>query len=66
MFNPNPIRRVYIRKGVTADVYLTGVINISGTKYAGFSVSQAIAMWRKSNPINGRIKNNPQTYGVPG
>lgn len=51
MFNPNPIRQVYVRKGVTADVYLSGIINISGVRYAGCSVSQAISMWRKSNPI---------------
>lgn len=45
-----PISATKVRKGTTAYRYGNGVINIKGAKYLMMSVTEAIKMWRASNP----------------
>ena len=47
-----PISATKVRKDIYALKYLNGCININGQKYFGYSVKQAIKIWR----------NNKQTH----
>lgn len=49
MFNP-PIRSKKVRDGVVAYVYSNGTINIAGQKYIGWSLTDAIKLFRKKFP----------------
>jgi hypothetical protein len=44
------IRKVKVRNGVYAYKYRNGVINIAGSKYALYSMKDAIKKWRTNNP----------------
>ena len=44
-----PIRQRKVRKGIYAYQYRNGVININGTKYLEYSITDAIKAWRKAN-----------------
>lgn len=46
-----PLQSKKVRKGVWAHKYRTGVININGHKFQGYSMTAAIALWRKQNPL---------------
>lgn len=46
-----PLSETKVRNGVYAYKYRNGVINIAGSKYLMMSVKEAIARWRRSNPI---------------
>ena len=45
----NPIRMGKVRNGVNWEQYRNGVINIAGQKYSGYSIKEAVALWRKQN-----------------
>ena len=47
----NPIKSVKVRKNVTAKVYINGCININGVKYFGYSLTQAVRLYRRQYPI---------------
>ena len=49
MFNP-PIKAKKVREGVVAYVYPNGTINIAGQKYVGWSLTDAIKIYRKKFP----------------
>ena len=40
-----------IRNGVTAYKFRSGVVEIKGMRYMFYSMTQAIAKWRRDNPI---------------
>lgn len=42
-----PITQKKVRKGVDANQYRNGTININGQKYIGYSMTEAIRMYRK-------------------
>jgi hypothetical protein len=42
-----PIRSKKVRSGIYAHAYRSGTININGQKYLGYSMSEAIRLWRK-------------------
>lgn len=44
-----PICSKEVRKGVTAYKYRNGIININGQKYSGYSMTDAINLWRRNN-----------------
>ena len=44
-----PIRSKKVRNGVYAYQYQNGTINIDGRKYIGYSMTESIRLWRKSN-----------------
>ncbi len=46
-----PLSKTKVRNGVYAYKYRNGVINIDGSRYLMMSVKDAIASWRRSNPI---------------
>ena len=46
-----PIRQRKVRNGIYAYQYRNGVININGTKYMEYSMTEAIKKWRSQNPI---------------
>jgi len=46
-----PISERKVRNGVTAYKYRNGVINISGKKFIGYSMTDAIKRWRSKNKI---------------
>jgi hypothetical protein len=48
LFN-SPIRSKKVRVGVYAYQYQNGTINIQGSKYIGYSMTESIRLWRKSN-----------------
>jgi hypothetical protein len=51
----NPSRIVSqrkVRKNVTAYKYASGTIVINDQRYMFYSMSEAIAKWRRDNPIN--------------
>jgi hypothetical protein len=48
-----PISERKVRKGVTAYRYPNGTINIAGEKYIGYSMTDAISLWRKKHPSHG-------------
>ena len=50
MFNNNPIKQKKVRKNVFACLYANGEINIDGRKYIGYSMTEAIARFRKQYP----------------
>lgn len=41
-----PISSKKVRNDVTAHKYRNGVININGEKYIGYSMAEAMKMWR--------------------
>jgi hypothetical protein len=43
-----------VRKGVYAYKYSNGVIDINGSRYILYSLTDAIATWRRNNPIRFR------------
>ena len=45
-----PIRSKKVRNGVVAHQYRNGIININGIKYAMYTMTQAIAKYRKDYP----------------
>lgn len=45
-----PLKSKEFRKGKYARQYRNGVINIGGEKYVGYSMTEAIAMYRKKFP----------------
>lgn len=45
-----PIRSGKVRKGVRYYQYGNGTINIMGQKYLGYSIRDAIALYRKKFP----------------
>ncbi len=45
-----PIAEVKVREGIYARKYRNGTINIDGTKYVLYSMTDAIKKWRKDNP----------------
>ena len=45
-----PIKSKRVRKGVTAYLYRNGTININGMKYVGYSMTDAIKLYRKKYP----------------
>jgi len=48
LFN-NPIKTKKVRNGIFAYQYANGTININGTKFLCYSLSDAIKIWRKNN-----------------
>jgi hypothetical protein len=38
-----------VRDGVNAYFYFSGVIEIAGTKYVGYSIKEAIQAWKRKN-----------------
>jgi hypothetical protein len=44
-----PISRTKVRNGIYAYKYSDGFININGKKYIGYSVTEAIKLYRKNN-----------------
>ena len=47
LFQP-PIKKVKVRKNIFAYQY-PQLINIAGEKYIGYSMTEAIKLWRKKN-----------------
>jgi hypothetical protein len=45
-----PISSKEVRNGITAYKYRNGVININGQKYSGYSMTEAIAKFRRDYP----------------
>ena len=41
-----PTSRTKVREGVYAYRYANGTINIEGKKYIGYSIKEAIKLWR--------------------
>ncbi len=48
LFN-TPIRKRKVRNGIYAYQYSNGTININGSKYLFYSLTDAIRAWRKAN-----------------
>lgn len=48
LFN-TPIARRKVRNGIYAYKYSNGTININGTKFLFYSMTDAIKAWRKAN-----------------
>lgn len=46
-----PLRSGKVRKGVYYHQYRNGIINIMGEKFSGYSIKDAVMIWRKKNPI---------------
>lgn len=46
-----PIKQKEVRKGIIAYQYRNGVINIDGTKFLEYSMTEAIKRWRQKNPL---------------
>ena len=44
-----PISAVKVRKGIYAFRYPNGCINIEGEKYFGYSIKEAIKLWRQKH-----------------
>lgn len=44
-----PIRKRKVRNGIYAYEYRNGTINIDGTKFLFYSLTDAIKAWRKAN-----------------
>ncbi len=47
----DPIRSGQIRKNIYYYQFRTGIIYIKGIIYSGYSIKDAIKLWRKQNPI---------------
>ena len=45
-----PLRSGVVRQGVWYHQYRNGVINIMGQKYLGYTIKEAISMFRKNFP----------------
>jgi hypothetical protein len=45
----SPIREKQVRVDVVAYQYRNGIINIAGEKYSGYSMTEAIKIWRSKN-----------------
>jgi len=50
LFTP-PTSRTKVRVGIYAYYYPNGCINIAGHKYFGYSIKEAIRIYRQNNPI---------------
>jgi hypothetical protein len=48
-----PIRKTKVRNGIHAYKYRNGTININGKKFLLYSMTEAIRIWRKQNPVTG-------------
>lgn len=48
----SPIRSGKVRKDVWYHQYRNGVINIMGQKYSGYTIKEAISLFRKQFPYN--------------
>ena len=46
-----PVSSRKVRNGICAHKYKNGVININGSKYSMYSMTEAIRKWRSDNPI---------------
>ena len=46
-----PIRSGKVRSDVWYHQYRNGIINIQGEKFSGYSITDAIRIWRKKHPI---------------
>ncbi len=46
----SPIKQKKVRNGIFAYQYRNGVININGTKYFFYSMTEAIKKFRTENP----------------
>lgn len=46
----DPIKSGKVRNGVWYHKYRNGVINIMGEKYVGYSIKDAIKLWRDKHP----------------
>ena len=44
-----PIKTKKVRNGVIAYLYPNGVININGQKYSGYSLTEAIKLYRQKH-----------------
>lgn len=55
LFN-TPIRKRKVRNGIYAYQYSNGTININGSKYLFYSLTDAIRAWRKANQSQTVIK----------
>ena len=44
-----PISSTKVRNGIFAMKYPNGCININGQKYFGYSIKEAVKMWRTDN-----------------
>ena len=51
MLFESPIRTKVVRNGIVARQYINGTVNINGETYIGWSLSDAIAMYRKKFPV---------------
>lgn len=47
----NPISSIKVRNGIFAHKYRNGTVNINGEKYVGYSVAQAVKIWRSKNKL---------------
>jgi hypothetical protein len=46
------VKEKQVRKNVTAYKFASGVVEIKGMRYFFYSMTEAIAKWRRDNPIN--------------
>lgn len=46
-----PIKTQQIRKNVFLNKYRNGLININGQKFIGYSIKDAVKIYRQNNPI---------------
>lgn len=44
-----PISATKVRNGIYAYKYSNGTININGKKFIGYSIKEAIKIWRSNN-----------------
>ncbi len=51
----SPIRVGRVRKDVTWEMYRTGIIIIGEEKFQGYSVMDAVALWRRKHPARVKI-----------
>lgn len=47
-----PLKTGKIRNNVYYHKFGNGTININGSKFCGYSIKDAVKIWRKRNPIN--------------
>jgi hypothetical protein len=48
-----PLSKTKVRNGIYAYRYPNGCINIQGEKFFDYSVTDAIKIWRRKNPMTG-------------
>lgn len=44
-----PLKTRRVKEGIFAHQYPNGTININGQKFVGYSMTEAIKIWRKNN-----------------